>query len=92
MKKLIRLLSALLTAIMLVASFAGLAVIDASATSTTDKKDDKATPEETLKKYLTTEYATQEDKLRTMTLKLEKDGYQLWSDELSGEVARQVAR
>lgn len=87
MKKLIRLLSALLTAIMLVASFAGLAVIDASATSTTDKKDDKATPEETLKKYLTTEYATQEDKLRTMTLKLEKDGYQLWSDELSGEVA-----
>ena len=43
MKKLIRLLSALLTAIMLVASFAGLAVIDASATSTTDKKDDKAT-------------------------------------------------
>lgn len=86
MKKLIRLLSALLTAIMLVGALAGLSMIEVSATST--KKDDsKESTEDKLKKYLTTEYSTPEEKLRTMTLKLEKDGYQLWSDELSGEVA-----
>lgn len=87
MKKLIRLISALLTAIMLVGAVAGLSMMEVSATSSSTKKDDNETVEEKLTKYLTKEYSSAEEKLRTMTLKLEKDGYQLWSDELSGEVA-----
>lgn len=87
MKKLIRSISALLTAMMLIGTLAGLSVIEVSATSSSTKKDETVSVEETLEKYLTKEYSSAEEKLRTMTLKLEKDGYQLWSDELSGEVA-----
>ena len=87
MKKFIRILSGLLTVIMLVGALTGLSMIEVSATSTTNKTDNKETPEEKLKKYLTTEYKTPEEKLATMTLLLEKDGYQLWGDEYSGEVA-----
>lgn len=87
MKKLIRFTSALLTAMMLVGMLAGMSVIEVSATSSSTKKDETVSVEETLEKYLTKEYSSAEEKLRTMTLKLEKDGYQLWSDELSGEVA-----
>lgn len=41
----------------------------------------------TVKQYLTLEFATAEDKLATMEMRYEKDGYQLWVDELTGEVA-----
>ncbi len=84
MKKFIRLMSGLLTVIMLVGALSCLGMIEVSATSSSD---DKETPEDKLKKYLTTEYKTPEEKLATMTLMLEKDGYQLWGDEYSGEVA-----
>ena len=84
MKKLIRIISGLLTAIMLVGAISVLPIIEVSATS---GSSDKETIEDKLKTYLTTVYATPEEKLATMTLKLEKDGYQLWGDEMSGEVA-----
>ena len=43
----------------------------------------------TVKQYLTTEneFKTDAEKLSTMTLKYEKNGYQLWADEFTGEVA-----
>ena len=88
MKKLIRIISGLLTAIMLVGGLSGLSVIEVSATSTsTSTSTTNKTPEELLGEYLTTTYSTPKEKLATMQLFLEKDGYQLWVDELSGEVA-----
>ena len=41
----------------------------------------------TVKQYLTLEFATAEEKLESMVMRYEKDGYQLWVDELTGEVA-----
>ncbi|GEM_PF-186760 len=43
--------------------------------------------EETVQQYLTLEFKTPEDKLATMVLYYEKGDYQLWVDELTGEVA-----
>ena len=83
MKKLIRIISGLLTAITLIGGLSVMPVMEVSAAEKTEA--DKI--EETLEKYLTTEYKTPEEKLATMQLRLEKDGYQLWVDELSGETA-----
>lgn len=69
---------------MLVGMLAGLSLIEISAAST---KDDEVSTEDLLKKYFTTVYETPEQKLATMTSKLEKDGYRLYVDELSGEIA-----
>ncbi len=43
----------------------------------------------TVKQYLNSEheFKTDAEKLATMTLKYEKNGYQLWADEFTGEVA-----
>ena len=43
----------------------------------------------TVQQYLNSEYEfkTDEEKLATMTLMYEKNGYQLWADEFTGEVA-----
>ena len=84
MKKFIRLMSALLTAIMLLSGLTGLSMINVSAA---EEELDAEQIEDTLSKYLTTVYETPEAKLNTMLLYLEKDGYQLWGDELSGEIA-----
>ena len=84
MKKLIRIISGLLTAIMLVG---GLSVLPAMEVSAAEVKTEADKIQETLEKYLTTKYATPEEKLATMQLRLERDGFQLWADELSGEVA-----
>ncbi len=84
MKKFTRIISALLTAIMLIGTLVGVVVIDTSATNA---GGETASIQDTLKGYLTTEYKTPEEKLATMTLKLESNGYQLWADEMSGEVA-----
>ncbi|MBO7375680.1 MAG: hypothetical protein J6V01_01150, partial [Clostridia bacterium] len=53
----------------------------------TKKPTDTIDYSSTVKQYLTLEFATAEDKLETMTMRYEKDGYQLWVDELTGEVA-----
>jgi len=55
--------------------------------STTKKPSDVVDYASTVKQYLTLEFATAEDKLETMEMRYEKDGYQLWVDELTGEVA-----
>jgi hypothetical protein len=81
MKKLIRIVSALLTAVMLAGGMSWVSLLDISAAT------EKVTTEEKLKLYLTNKCDTPQAKLSTMKLKLEKDGYQLWADELSGEVA-----
>ncbi len=56
-----------------------------------DPKTKKATEnvdyESTVKQYLSLEFATAEEKLESMEMMLEKDGYQLWVDPLTGEVA-----
>ena len=57
-----------------------------------DPKTKKATEnvdyESTVKQYLSLEFATAEEKLESMEMMLEKDGYQLWVDPLTGEVAK----
>lgn len=53
----------------------------------TKKPTDVIDYEATLNQYLTLEFATPEEKLETMDMMLEKDGYQLWVDDLTGEVA-----
>ena len=47
----------------------------------------------TLLQYLNSahEFKTDEAKLATMTLMYEKDGYQLWADEFTGEVATKIS-
>ncbi|MGI6166853.1 MAG: DUF5696 domain-containing protein [Eubacteriales bacterium] len=87
MKKFIRTISLLLTAIILFGGLSCLSVIGVSATSSDKDEDEGPTIKEILQGYLTKKYDTPEAKLATMELKLEKDGYQLWVDKLSGEVA-----
>ncbi|HHT54323.1 MAG TPA: hypothetical protein GX011_05265 [Clostridiales bacterium] len=86
MNKFIKTISLLLTAITLLGSLSWLSVIGVSATSSKEK-DEGPTIEEILEGYLTKKYDTPEAKLSTMELRLEKDGYELWVDKQSGEVA-----
>ncbi len=86
MKKFIRTISLLLTAIIMLGGLSCLSVIGVSATSS-GNKDEGPTIKEILQGYLTKKYDTPEAKLATMEQRLEKDGYQLWVDKLSGEVA-----
>lgn len=69
---------------MLVTSFASLATIDASAALKTTDKDDELGY--TLSQTGNT-FANPQEKLATMTMMLEKDGYQLWVKAETGEVA-----
>ncbi|MBO4322143.1 MAG: hypothetical protein J5919_04010 [Clostridia bacterium] len=55
--------------------------------SKTKKPTDTVDYKSTLEQYLTLEFATAEEKLESMEMLLEKDGYQLWADRLTGEVA-----
>lgn len=88
MKKLI---SAILAVVLLTGAFALQA--GASLDPIYIEDDDGVTEEidykETVLQYLSSEnkFSTNEEKLKTMTLKYEKDGYQLWADEFTGEVA-----
>ena len=89
MKKLI---SIILSVVLLVSI---LAVEASAALDPVYKKDDQGQPtdtidyQNTLLQYLNEEQAftSAEAKLATMTLKYEKDGYELWVDEFTGEVA-----
>lgn len=87
-----RFLAALLTVLMLL----GTMTIGISAKKITPvyqiddqtkKETDEIDYEKTLEKYLTTEFTNPEEKLAEMDLMYEKDGYQLWVDKFTGEVA-----
>ncbi|MBO7360336.1 MAG: hypothetical protein J6V48_04330 [Clostridia bacterium] len=89
MKKIIAMtLSVIILVAMLIVDVGAYAVdlvfeIDSKTKKPTDTVDYKST----LEQYLTLEFATAEDKLASMEMLLEKDGYQLWADRLTGEVA-----
>lgn len=94
MKKWKRLLSLLLAVLMLSGALSGLTVTasadettaaDGTTTgdATTDKKEEKSSTDD----YLYKVYPNQEAKLATMSKKLVKGDYELYSDEVSGEVA-----
>ena len=84
MKKMKRFISCLLTLAMLVGSFTSLAVIDAGAALKTTEKDDELGY--TISQSGNT-FKNPQEKLATMKLMLEKDGYQLYVHESTGEVA-----
>lgn len=87
MKKMKRFISCLLTLAMLVGTIASFAVIDVSAAAvalkTTEKDDELGY---TISQSGNT-FKNPQEKLATMKLMLEKDGYQLWVHESTGEVA-----
>ena len=88
-----RILALLLTVIMMFGTLA----IDLSAASAVPdvfELDDNNKPipgeidwEATIKQYLTLPFESEKDKLATMEMMYEKDGYQLWVDDYTGEVA-----
>ena len=87
-----RILALLLTVIMMFGTLA----IDLSAIAVSDvlKTDENNKPipgevdwEATLKQYLTLPFNNEQEKLETMEMMYEKDGYQLWADLYTGEVA-----
>ena len=74
----------------------GAVAIDISAVAVSDiwEKDStgkelvgQVNYEETLKQYLTVKFDTEQQKLETMEMLYEKDGYQLWADTYTGEMA-----
>ncbi len=76
-----RIFSTLLAVIMLLGAFAGLSLNVGAA-------EEELTTEEKIKNnYLGQSYNTPEEKLASMDMMLERDGYQLYVDPLSGEVA-----
>lgn len=87
-----RILALLLTVIMMLGTFA-VNISAAAVPAILEKdKDGKDIPGEvdwtaTLKQYLTLEFKTEQDKLESMTMMYEKDGFQLWIDDYTGEVA-----
>jgi len=85
-----RILALLLTVVMMFGAFA----IDIAAGAVPPEyitKDDQVTDEidyeATLEKYLTLKFNNEKEKLESMTMMYEKDGYQLWIDDYTGEVA-----
>ena len=76
-----RIFSTLLAVIMLLGALSGLS-INVGAASDTESTEDKIK-----NAYLGQSYNTPEEKLASMTMMLERDGYQLWVDPMSGEVA-----
>lgn len=51
------------------------------------KEDENMSIEDIVEEYLTKEFKTAEEKLATMTKRLSKDGYELYVDAYTGEVA-----
>lgn len=74
-----RILSTLLAVVMMLGALTGISFVSVSAAANGD-----STIENT---YTTTVFNKPEDKLATMTMKMESNGYQLFVDEVSGEVA-----
>ncbi len=77
--KIKRIVSAFLTTVM----FLGSLVVPAEA-AYADKVDEDGVP---LIDYLNTNYETAEDKLADMIMVKEQNGYQLWYEEFTGEIA-----
>ncbi len=86
-----RILALVLSAIMLLGAVlteAGAYAVDLQYKKDENKKDtEEVDYSATLAQYLSLEFKTAEEKLATMKLRFEKDGFQLWVDELTGEVA-----
>lgn len=86
-----RIIALLLTVVMLFGTFLldiGAYAVDIKyVTNSKGEPTDEIDYEATVKQYLKKEFATAKDKLATMELMYEKDGYQLWVDSLTGEVA-----
>lgn len=86
-----RIIALLLTVVMLFGTLAldaGAYAVDLIMQKDKDGKDTKEVDySKTVEQYLTLAFATEEEKLETMEMMYEKDGYQLWVDTLTGEVA-----
>lgn len=81
-----KLTSLFLAVLMLCGAFGSFSVLTASAAETTEEttgEDDGVAIED----YISTIYASPEDKLATMTKKTTKGNYSIYADEQSGEVA-----
>ena len=89
MKKLISIILSVVLLFSILAVEASAALDPIKMKDEEDKELDEIDYEATLLQYLNSanEFKTDEDKLATMTLMYEKDGYQLWADEFTGEVA-----
>ena len=81
----------ILSAILAVMLLVGILVVPSSASLPVviDKESNAIDYKATVEQYLSSNnlFTTDEAKLAKMTLSFEKDGYQLWVDELTGEVA-----
>ena len=81
----------ILSAILAVMLLVGILVVPSSASLPVviDKESNAIDYKATIEQYLSSNnlFTTDEAKLAKMTLSFEKDGYQLWVDELTGEVA-----
>ena len=86
-----RILALLLTVIMMLGTvaidIAAAAVAPEYITDSTGNTTDEVDYEKTLEKYYTLKFDSEQEKLSTMTMMFEKDGYQLWIDDYTGEVA-----
>ncbi len=84
MKK--KMLSALLAVLIFLGSFSMISSVFVSAADEEEKTEEEIIRERVLG-YLTTNYKTPEEKLATMTKKLDKNGYQLYVLPDTGEIA-----
>ncbi len=95
MKNIYKLISLLLTALMLLGSLSAVFTVGVLADETVEEGDSSTgetteTPDIVIREdidYTKTIYSTPEEKLATMRLAFEKDNYQLYIDDYSGEVA-----
>ena len=97
MNKMYKLISLLLTVIMIMSSLSVLFTVTTFAAETDTNETAETSSEETTEttnleiveeiNYIEEIFATPEEKLATMTLALEKDGLQLYVDDYTGEVA-----
>lgn len=78
-------ISLLLTACMLLTMLVGIVSLDVFAAD--DSSSGEGDISKTVNEYITKEFNTPEEKLATMKKRLSKDGYELYVDELTGEVA-----
>ena len=65
-------------------SLAGFASMSTVSASYEDKVDENGDP---IINYITYNYSSPEEKLRDMTLMKEQDGYQIYVEEFTGEIA-----
>ena len=81
-----KLMSLFLAVLMLCGVFGSFSVITASAAEVTDETTGEE-DEVLIEDYITTLYASPEEKLASMKLKTTKGNYAIYADEKSGEVA-----